>query len=81
MTFGTNLARILLVCVLTQGATGAGQSSQDWEIRPGLSVGPIGPDTSASELERLFGTENVSHERIFLEGEYSVPGAGPKPCS
>lgn len=67
--------RSLMMGVLLALAVGMAAASQnDWLIVPGKRVGPITATTSRTELERLFGQENLRDEKVYLVEGQSAPG-------
>jgi len=60
------------VAMLCAGSALAQQN--DWIIVPGKRLGPIIPDTSRSDLDRLFGRANVQDQPVDT-------GEGPEPAT
>jgi hypothetical protein len=58
----------LNVAILLFFATAAAAQRNDWLIVPGKRIGPITPDTSRADLDRIFGKDNVRDQDID-EGE------------
>lgn len=54
----------LNVAILLFFATSALAQPNDWLIVPGKRAGPINPDTSRADLDRIFGKQNVRDQDI-----------------
>ncbi|MCE7868961.1 hypothetical protein DYH09_01150 [bacterium CPR1] len=61
-----------LLLTLVMGMAAASQN--DWLIVPGKRVGPITATTSRSDLERMFGKENLRDEKVYLVEGQTAPG-------
>ncbi len=67
--------RLTICGLLLAMAVGMAAASQnDWLIVPGKRVGPITATTSRTELERLFGKENLRDEKVYLVEGQTAPG-------
>jgi hypothetical protein len=66
---------LLLFVIMGVPAWAQNQKKNDWLIVPGQRVGPIKADTTRSDLDLIFGGENV-HDQEVERGE-----VGPEPAT
>ncbi len=69
-------ACVALFILLSISQAFGGDTDPMWLIIPGVKVGPILPDTSESDLIKLYGKANIKNEKIYLynEGEETEIG-------
>lgn len=71
-------ARIMfltLVCVVPSFLSAQDNPKPyDWRIIPRENIGPISSVSTASELKKIFGEENVESDRIYLGEGFTEPG-------